>query len=121
MSPRHIVKPLRKRPWDWSYQERFHYVARVLGIDDDELGAFLRRENLREAPMATWIAEARARGLDRSVLVPRPSESRPRPTRPVAPPEDPASSAAAYQRHLLREELREARDELDDLDDVFRR
>ena len=44
----------RKRPQDWTAQEKLDAVLEAEGLSDDELGAFLRRKGLHEAHLARW-------------------------------------------------------------------
>ncbi len=46
--------PSSRRPQDWSAEEKLRAVREASGLSDDELGAFLRREGLREAHLDEW-------------------------------------------------------------------
>ncbi len=60
MSRAHKHKPSRspvpapRRPQDWSAEEKLRAVREAGELSDDELGAFLRREGLREAQLTEW-------------------------------------------------------------------
>lgn len=56
-----IRKP--RRPQDWSPQERLEAVARAATLSEEELGAFLRREGLREGHLEQW-RQAMLQALD---------------------------------------------------------
>jgi transposase len=45
-----------RRPEDWSAEERLRVVTEAARLEDDELGAFLRREGIHEATLAEWKA-----------------------------------------------------------------
>ena len=53
---------VKKRPADWSPEERLRVVLGASTISDEELGAFLRREGLHEAQLREW-REAALRAL----------------------------------------------------------
>jgi transposase-like protein len=44
----------RKRPQDWSLDEKLQAVVEASGLSDEELGAFLRRKGLHEATLNQW-------------------------------------------------------------------
>ena len=44
----------RKRPRDWSPEEKLTAVVEAARLDDEELGAFLRRQGLYEAQLDEW-------------------------------------------------------------------
>jgi transposase-like protein len=44
----------RKRPQDWTAQERLDVVLEAAKLREEELGAFLRRKGLHETQLATW-------------------------------------------------------------------
>jgi len=63
MKPKHKTKPpkttapstpVRRRPQDWPPEEKLRVVIEAGGLADEELGAFLRREGLREAQLGEW-------------------------------------------------------------------
>lgn len=45
---------LKKRPRDWTAEERLEAVTEAAKLSGDELGAFLRRKGLHEAQLASW-------------------------------------------------------------------
>lgn len=47
-----------RRPEDWSPQERLQAVFESQGLDEDQLGAFLRKNGLHANNLLTWKAEA---------------------------------------------------------------
>ncbi len=55
-----VPTPPRKRPADWSAEEKLRVVSEARGLDDAQLGEFLRREGLHEAQLAEWRAAALA-------------------------------------------------------------
>lgn len=52
-----------RRPQDWSPQERLEAVAQAATLSEEELGAFLRREGLREGHLEQW-RQAMLQALD---------------------------------------------------------
>lgn len=46
--------PLPRRPQDWSPKERLEAITKASGLGPEALGAFLRKEGLREADLAGW-------------------------------------------------------------------
>ncbi len=52
------VRP--QRPQDWSPEEKLRAVVESLGLTDEELGAFLRKEGLHQAQLDGWSAAARS-------------------------------------------------------------
>lgn len=51
-----------RRPRDWSSQEKLEAVVEASGLEEEELGAFLRRQGLHEVQLAQWREDA-LRGL----------------------------------------------------------
>ncbi len=51
------MKP-RKRPQDWTAEEKLEAVREAGGLEDEELGAYLRRSGLHEAQLKKWRAAA---------------------------------------------------------------
>ena len=45
---------IRKRPQDWSAQEKFNAVMESYHLDDEHLGAFLRERGLHETHLQQW-------------------------------------------------------------------
>lgn len=45
-----------RRPRDWSAEERLEAVAKAASMNDEELGAFLRRSGLKSADLERWKA-----------------------------------------------------------------
>ena len=56
--PKDRVRP--QRPQDWSPEEKLRVVVESLGLTDEELGAFLRKEGLHQAQLDGWSATARS-------------------------------------------------------------
>lgn len=48
----------KKRPEDWTAEEKLRAVAEAARLDDKELGAFLRREGLHQAQLDEWRSAA---------------------------------------------------------------
>ena len=48
---------VRKRPQDWSAQEKFNAVMESYQLDDEQLGAFLRKRGLYETHLQQWRKE----------------------------------------------------------------
>lgn len=48
--------PLPRRPHDWNAEQRLEAVAQAATMDDEELGAFLRRSGLKSADLDRWKA-----------------------------------------------------------------
>lgn len=46
--------PPRRRPEDWSAEEKLRAVLEASALSSEALGAFLRREGLHEAQLAAW-------------------------------------------------------------------
>lgn len=46
--------PAPRRPEDWTAEEKLRVVVEASRLDDESLGAFLRREGLHEALLAEW-------------------------------------------------------------------
>ena len=44
----------KRRPQDWSAEEKLRAVIEAESLSQEELGAFLRREGLHEAQLAEW-------------------------------------------------------------------
>jgi transposase-like protein len=44
----------KRRPQDWSPEDRLRAVLEASSLSDEELGAFLRRNGLHEAQLAEW-------------------------------------------------------------------
>lgn len=60
-SPRSGKKAEKKRPADWSTEEKLRVVLEAASLPDEEVGAFLRREGIHEAQLDAWrqaVAEA---------------------------------------------------------------
>lgn len=53
-----------RRPEDWTAQERLRIVMEARGLEDKELGEFLRREGLHEETLAQWRKAAEEAALD---------------------------------------------------------
>jgi transposase len=55
-TPKKSSSPKKKsrRPQDWSAEERLQAVSRASTLNEEELGAFLRREGLRKADLERW-------------------------------------------------------------------
>ena len=51
------VRP--QRPQDWSWEAKLRVVAESRHLDDEELGAFLRKEGLHQAQLDEWSETAR--------------------------------------------------------------
>jgi len=49
-----------QRPQDWSPEEKLRVVVESRRLDDEELGAFLRREGLHQVQLDEWSATAHA-------------------------------------------------------------
>jgi transposase-like protein len=47
----------RKRPQDWSAEEKFKAVIESYHLDDEQLGAFLRERGLHESHLQQWRKE----------------------------------------------------------------
>lgn len=56
-------RPVKKRPDDWSPEERLLVVVEANSVPEGDLGAFLRRKGLHEAQLREW-REAALKGLD---------------------------------------------------------
>lgn len=48
---------LRKRPQDWSAQDKLKAVMEAYHLDDEQLGPFLRERGLHEAQLQQWRQE----------------------------------------------------------------
>jgi len=59
-SPRSNEPTGRRRPQDWSAEEKLRVVAESRDLTDEELGAFLRKEGIHEAQVIEWAATARS-------------------------------------------------------------
>ncbi len=59
-----------KRPEDWTPQEKFAAVLEASGLDDQELGAFLRRRGLHREHLEQWRAQVTAGATE--ALSPKP-------------------------------------------------
>lgn len=51
-------RPPRLRPQDWPAQAKLRVVLEAAALEDEELGAFLRREGVHEAQLAEWRESA---------------------------------------------------------------
>lgn len=63
MSPPDDGKPVaspRKRPQDWTAEQKWALVTEAATVPEVELGAFLRRKGVHEAQLAEWRASAMA-------------------------------------------------------------
>lgn len=49
-----------QRPQDWSGEEKLRAVVESMGLTDEELGAFLRKEGLHQAQLEEWSATVRS-------------------------------------------------------------
>ncbi len=49
-----------QRPQDWSPEEKLRAVVESMGLTDEELGAFLRKEGLHQAQLDGWSTAARS-------------------------------------------------------------
>jgi transposase-like protein len=47
-----------QRPQDWSPEEKLRVVVEAMGLRDEELGAFLRKEGLHQAQLDEWSTTA---------------------------------------------------------------
>ena len=47
-----------RRPQDWSATEKLNAVINSSGLEDTELGAFLREQGLHEAHLSEWRQQA---------------------------------------------------------------
>lgn len=47
-------KPTRKRPQDWSLEEKLQAVVEASSLSDEELGAYLRSKGLHEKTLNQW-------------------------------------------------------------------
>ena len=45
---------MKKRPQDWSWEEKSRVVVAARGLKGEELGAFLRKEGLHEVQLRDW-------------------------------------------------------------------
>ncbi len=54
------AKARPQRPQDWSPEEKLRVVVESMGLTDEELGAFLRKEGLHQAQLDGWSAAARS-------------------------------------------------------------
>ena len=50
----------KRRPEDWSAEEKLRAVFEAQGLDDDELGPFLRKNGLHSTDLEQWKEEARS-------------------------------------------------------------
>ena len=60
---------MKKRPQDWTPEEKLRVVVEASRVSDDQLGEFLRREGVHKAQLDQWkaaIIEALGRGNRRS-------------------------------------------------------
>ena len=48
------LKPMAKRPEDWTAEEKLHVVMEASGLADEELGAFLRERGVHEVHLKDW-------------------------------------------------------------------
>lgn len=48
----------KRRPEDWSAEEKLRAVFEAQGLDDDELGPFLRKNGLHSTDLEQWKEEA---------------------------------------------------------------
>lgn len=53
---REIDSPTPRRPQEWSAEERLGAVTQAASMDEEELGAFLRRKGLKSADLERWKA-----------------------------------------------------------------
>lgn len=49
-----MKKPTRRRPRDWSAEEKMAAVVEAGSMSEDQLGAFLRRKGLHQAQLDEW-------------------------------------------------------------------
>jgi len=47
-------KPMKKRPRDWSAEEKMAAVVEASSVSEEQLGAFLRRKGLHQAQLEEW-------------------------------------------------------------------
>ncbi len=47
-------KPMKKRPRDWSPEEKMAAVVEASSVSEEQLGAFLRRKGLHQAQLEQW-------------------------------------------------------------------
>ncbi len=47
-------KPMKRRPEDWSFKEKFRVLVETEALRGEELGAYLRREGLHESQLLEW-------------------------------------------------------------------
>ena len=45
---------MKKRPQDWTTEEKLRVVLETRGLTGEELGAYLRREGIHEAVLRQW-------------------------------------------------------------------
>lgn len=57
-------RELRLRPQDWTPQEKLRVVLEAAALDDESLGAFLRREGLHEAQLIEWRETAMGSAIE---------------------------------------------------------
>lgn len=56
-----------RRPQDWTAQEKLEVLLEAARLDEEELGAFLRRKGLHEAHLAQWRQRVLA-GLEEAAV-----------------------------------------------------
>lgn len=48
------TKQTSRRPKDWTAEERFEAVVKTASMDEDEIGAYLRRNGLKSSDLDRW-------------------------------------------------------------------
>jgi transposase len=67
------TKPTARRPQDFSPEEKLQVLMEAAALDDDELGAYLRRKGIHEAQLEQWrqaVTEALAKPRTRPKVTP---------------------------------------------------
>ena len=82
----------QRRPDDWSPQERLQAVFESQGMDEDQLGAFLRKNGLHSNNLVDWKAEALSEAAKKKV--------------PGRPRKNPELVAAEEEIKKLKRDLR---------------
>ena len=59
-----------RRPQDFSPEEKFQVLLEVAALEDEELGAYLRRKGIHEAQLTQW-REAVAKALEKPTARPK--------------------------------------------------
>jgi hypothetical protein len=54
----------RRRPEDWSAEEKLEVVLKARGLSEAELGEFLRREGLHEEQLRQWMQSVELAALE---------------------------------------------------------